>query len=430
MPFIRFSISSKKEISLFSQSAFFLLNTISISVYGALFWWILSQFYTSEQVGIFVLLISITQLITTLSQFGFTFSITRYLPEVEDKRNFINFTWTLAFSIMLILVFLFFLGGRNIYPILEQLSDDIFLSIDFILLAASIMTMQLIYPVLVATRGGASLLVMNIIAGSLRIIIVTLVLRNSSLSALLLSYWLPNAIASIYAIFVAIPRLIPNFFFRPNIRFEHWNLIKNYTFGSVIGNLLHDLPFQIMPQMIAVNLGLSDTAYFFIAWNIYGILIMVSSAISLSLLVEGIHNQHKLRNLTSNALLATLIINFMLAGTIILLSKPILYLFGNDYAANGENLLKYLALSVIPAGILNVKIANLRIQEAIGKVVLAYFIICFVSIGLGNWSFTNARLESFGLIWILAQSCSLLFVIFSNTQKREYNAQNRSSTSL
>jgi O-antigen/teichoic acid export membrane protein len=386
--------------ALFTNSTFFLLSTIAATGLGAIYWWIAARFCTTTVVGSTVVLISTAQLITTAALLGLGFSLVHFLPTTENKSELINVALSFSFLAALALSIMTLWIGPRVFPALSLLGTDTQTSLTFVFFATTLAAFQVVYPVLAAIRAGLLLLCVNLGIGIGRIVFI-LALPMTSVPALMLVFVGPMIIVLVVFWALMLPKLVPGFSFRPTLNLRRWSHIFGYSIPSYAANLLHDLPYQILPLIVASQLGAAAAAYFFMAWNVFGLLTTVGGSISLSLFVEGSHDAHSLRRLTKKATTLTLGMTTLLAFIVVVLAFPILSVFGKNYATHGASLLQILAAASIPAALVYIGVTVQRVEIHLNVVMLAFAIIAIISFALVA---TNANeLIGIGLAWGTAQ---------------------------
>jgi O-antigen/teichoic acid export membrane protein len=71
--------------------------------------------------------------------------------------------------------------------------------------------------------------------------------------------------------------------------------MMHYSSGNYIANIFFYLPNAILPLLVINVLGAETNAYFYVAWAIPGLLLVVPLATSTSLLAEGSYFPEELR---------------------------------------------------------------------------------------------------------------------------------------
>jgi len=76
--------------SLYKNSIYLILSTGVMAVFAFFFWMINTRLYSTEQVGIGTILLSIMTLISSFSNLGLGTGLIRYLPTSERKKMLLS----------------------------------------------------------------------------------------------------------------------------------------------------------------------------------------------------------------------------------------------------------------------------------------------------------------------------------------------------
>ena len=396
-----------------TNSFFFLLNTLAVTGLGFLFWWASARFYSSSVLGEFVVTITTAQLITTMANFGLSYSIIRYLPVCyeEKKIEIINTTITIVIlfstilSILVLILAQFFPSSFSSHSINGR---QFFL---FLVFVVSLGVYQLLSPILAVSRSGMILLCTSVATGISRIVLlVSLSLKFDNSQMLMVAYALPTCLACIFLLSGAIPRLIGGFSLSPGLNIGVLRSIRKYSLLSYGSNVLHDLPYQLFPQYISNQIGLASAAYFYVSWNFFNLITTLANSFSLSMFVEGSYRINKISELKRKNIISVILLTGTIAASIYILAHPLLQLFGDDYAQNGVPLLRIITITSVPAVLVYSLAAFLRIKMSLFPVLTAFGIIAVLSISFSEFHFYQDLAEA-GIAWGISQFAALTFLL-------------------
>ena len=396
-----------------TNSFFFLLNTLAVTGLGFLFWWASARFYSSSVLGEFVVTITTAQLITTMANFGLSYSIIRYLPVCyeEKKIEIINTTITIVIlfstilSILVLILAQFFPSSFSSHSINGR---QFFL---FLVFVVSLGVYQLLSPILAVSRSGMILLCTSVATGISRIVLlVSLSLKFDNSQMLMVAYALPTCLACIFLLSGAIPRLIGGFSLSPGLNIGVLRSIRKYSLLSYGSNVLHDLPYQLFPQYISNQIGLASAAYFYVSWNFFNLITTLANSFSLSMFVEGSYRINKISELKRKNIISVILLTGTIAASIYILAHPLLQLFGDDYAQNGVPLLRIITITSVPAVLVYSLVAFLRIKMSLFPVLTAFGIIAVLSISFSEFHFYQDLAEA-GIAWGISQFAALTFLL-------------------
>ena len=396
---------------LYNNAFYFFANTVSGSFFGFLFWWYTARYFESDFVGQAVVIITTAQLITTISNFGLSFSLIRFLPSSGNKSNLINFAFTFVGLATILLSLLILLIGPGISPSLSIFNSFV-VSAGFIFFVLILAFYQLSYPILASFRRGKTLFWLSTFAGLSRIGCVMLFAQYSnSAPALIISYSAPMLVGYLYLIRIVLPSTVTDFSLKINMDLNQMRRLLSYSGSSYLGNILHDLPYMVLPHIVANLIGFAAAAYFYIIWQFFGLLVTISNSISLSLFVEGSYRFNNLRILTKRTIASVVVVTVSIVFVVLILAPIILNFFGNDYAYHGLTPFLIVTFSAIPASILIAKIAEFRVKKYLRPVIIAFLIIAITSLAPALFGHYKT-LEGLAWFWLFGQSFAALFILY------------------
>lgn len=355
-------------------------------------------------------MIAIAQLATTVSNLGLSFGLIRFLPEAQNKPELINFALTVVGGMTLILIAGILLPGAAFLNIPTAASLTPAFSIVLVFLVLSLAIYQLSSPIFAAFRASQLLLGVNLATAIGRLAFVLLSASYPSAETLFLSFGLPTLIAAVVIFWFILPKLVAGYHPRIALDFKRFAHLVRYSLPNYAGNIFHDAPYQLLPQIVAVQVGVASAAYFYIVWNFFSLITTIGGATSLSLFVEGSHNARNLPGLARKALGSTLGMTLIVAVAVMLFSRPLLLLFGADYAAEGAALLRLVSLAAIPAVVIYNKVAALRVEMRLRKIVTAFAMIAMISLTL-SLTPLGKDVVAIGFIWLIAQMVTTVYLM-------------------
>ena len=114
---------SKLRNPLYRNSIFLMLSSTVGAGTGFIFWIIAARLYSTEDVGLSSAIVSVMRLLMLLSFVGLNIGFIRYLPEKENKKDFVNtsltIVGTLSFTVSRLLPF------RWLYSAISEDNSDI-----------------------------------------------------------------------------------------------------------------------------------------------------------------------------------------------------------------------------------------------------------------------------------------------------------------
>ena len=176
------------------------------------------------------------------------------------------------------------------------------------------------------------------------------------------------------------------------------------------------LPTYLLPIVVTARLGTRENAYFYVTWMIGSAIFMISPAVSSAIFAEGSYDATRMRAMARASL--KIIMAMIVPSTLIVgaLGKPILHLYGADYAAAGFGLLLILLLSSYPDAITNISVATLRVRGALGRAAVLNGTMAVIAVA-GAWVLAPAYgIAGAGSAWLIAQIVGTIGVIVLRRQ--------------
>ena len=142
----------------------------------------------------------------------------------------------------------------------------------------------------------------------------------------------------------------------------------------------------------------------------YG-LFLVTSNVSSALVAEGARSPDRVPALTRAALRNSALLVLPAAGLGILLARPVLGLFGSDYADQASALLQLLLLSAVPQIVIGVALATARLRHDLRTIALTYGALAVTTYG-GAWVAVNlGGLNGVGVACLVSQILVALLLL-------------------
>jgi O-antigen/teichoic acid export membrane protein len=361
------TISRFKEDSLFRNSVYLLASTISMSLFGFVFWVLTTRLYSVDQIGLATAVISATTLLASFSMFGFNTGLVRYLPQSERWNETINTVIITVASLTLIVSTGYVIGIGYFAPEFGIVKEVPLYGALFILFMLVVSINMLTDSIFVAYRASKYNLAVYLSFGIAKIAFPLLFLGLAT-NGVLLSYIGSVIVAFLLTFYILIKKFKYRFSFV--VRGNILKSMTGFSVGNYIATFISAFPGLALPTVIVTTLGASDSAYFYIASTIAALLYGIPQAISQSLLAEGSHAKETLKELVFRA--SKLISVIVLTGIVffILLGRYVLLIFGRDYAEHSSLLLSVMAITAIFTAINIIASTILRVQQRIRPLII------------------------------------------------------------
>jgi O-antigen/teichoic acid export membrane protein len=163
--------------------------------------------------------------------------------------------------------------------------------------------------------------------------------------------------------------------------------------------------------MVVNLLGATQNAYFYIGWAIAGIVFMIPTAISLSMLAEAAHNEEKLIMELKRSLQLIFLLLVPVIIVLLLLSHTFLMFFGKAYAENALQLLWILAVAAIPLSLNYVYITIRRVEKKMRSVIWLSAFITVATLVSSYFLLPVMGIKGAGIGWLASQGAAAVFTL-------------------
>jgi len=385
--------------SLYRNSVFFGLSRVLTASIGLIFWEVAARYYPAASVGTAIALISSLGLVTTLSRFGFDFSLIRFMP-VKDRNAVFGTCLSMTVLASIIISSVYLLAVEYISPSISFIQDFALIFILFALFNSILLTTGNTF---LSFKRGEYYLAQNIMDGLRIPVLIPLavlgpmgIFLSSGISSLL------SALVAFYLIFVVIKMRFE--FSREFLRETSRLSTINY-----ISDLLYESPALLLPLMILNLLGAEEVAQYYIAIAIGNIILLIPLSVSICFFVEGSHGA----NMKKEIFRALLFIYALLLPAVIFIyffGGFILESFGSVYA-QALDLLRVYALSSFFVVIFLMFIPILNVKLMVERNVKLSLFRFFVILGLSYIFILNFGLIGVGYAWMIGHAVISLGIV-------------------
>jgi O-antigen/teichoic acid export membrane protein len=184
----------------------------------------------------------------------------------------------------------------------------------------------------------------------------------------------------------------------------------HFSLGNYVAESFRELPGFVLPLLVVNILDPAEGAYFYIAWTLASVILMIAYATSFSLLAEVSREPKRFGSDVGRAMKFMLVLLIPAVVLVFLLGDRILSLFGADYAENAGDLLRLLTLSGVPLACNILYITWKRLQQQIRAVVYVYGFVAAFTIGVGYVLMEEMGLAGIGIAWLSANGMVTVFI--------------------
>ena len=237
--------------------------------------------------------------------------------------------------------------------------------------------------VLTGLRGAVWVPLENGLFGVVKIVLLVAVAAAIPATGIDISWMLPVMVSLPLVNLLIFGRLIPRHqLLTSDRRPPTTRQVGRFLAGDYTGALCVLAVSYLVPIAVAVRIGPSMNAYFYVAWMVGGVLDLLAVNMASSLTVEGTFDSQMLAANCRSALRRTLLILVPAAALVAVLARTTLGLYGSRYAAYGAPILELLALAALPKTLTELYLGALRAQSRTKLIAVIQVTRCVLILGL------------------------------------------------
>lgn len=394
------------DTPLFRNAYYIMAGSALTNMFGFFFIIVATRFYSVEAVGITTAIISALGIIAIFSELGLGIGLIRFLPgSGENGNNILNACLTISGFASVVIAIIFLLGIGFWSPALLLVRQDLLFSISFVVFAPVTALQPLVLNTFLARRNAKFILISNLIVSSSKLVLAFLfaIFLNSAFG-LFVSAGLSVVVALAISLKLFLPKVQSDY--SPKIIIQRNSLsdVWRYSMANYISRSLLLLTPLILPIMVVNILNSELNAYFYVAWAITSIILVIPSSIFNSLFAEASNDEASLKTNTAKSLKLMLILMLPLILFILIFADKLLLLFGQAYADNCSPLLHIVLLSTIPYAINYLYISIARVNKNIRSIIKITLAMSGLSIGLSYLLMIKMGLVGIGIGYLSGQS--------------------------
>lgn len=393
-----------------------LLNAVSTSGLGVLYWIIAARWYSIEAVGINSAAISTMIFLATAARLYLDGALMRFLPgSGAGAARLIKYSYLIGGLASALLGALFLLGLNVWAPSLQFLMVSPVLTIGFVLatIASCIFVQQ--DGVLIGLRQAHWVPVENTLFAAAKIVLLVILAKSIPEYGIFASWVIPLLISLLPVNWLIFRKLVPQHV-QENQESEQGigaRQIMHYAGGLYAGFIFSAASSRLLPLIVLQVVGSSAAAFFTLPWMIVTSLQLVIPSMMSPLTVEASREQSKLvkysrQTFAQTARLLIPIVLFMMIAAPYLLS-----LFGQSYAAEAALLLRLLSLATVPQIITGLYFGIARVHRSVGGVIAVHASLFLMNIMLSYYFLSGFGITGVGIAWLISQTVVALVLFFT-----------------
>lgn len=390
--------------SLFKNSAFLIGNLLLGSVCGFGSLTLLTRIFSVQAVGVSATAISGCVLVESITQFGLSYSLPRFLPTARNRATLVNtaLTTVLLSTVLVSVVFLALPYARGLFVLGGWLFGALFTIAACVLAAETILS-----TVLVADRASDKMAVASVVPNLLRLAAPPALVVLGNLGSFVSRVTSDSLSCAIFATLVA----RRGHRFRPQLEFTGTRDIVRFSGGMYLAGIVGALPQLLLPLIVFSRVGTSDAAYWGIAMSVATMLFQLPGMISQALLPEVSHRAAERRHLIQrSALLVTAIVAPVLVIAFCFAPTG-LAIFGSSYVAGSAGPLRWLVIAALVT-MLNSVVGTILLLAKKSMMMTTVNIINAVVI-LGMVLLWARNVNEIAISWAIGDVCNTVLFFFS-----------------
>lgn len=418
------------RLPLYRNGYALILGAATTSALGVAFWALATRFYSAEVVGASSAVISAMMLLAGVAVLSFSGVLVRFTPLAGTAtRRLILMAYALSASASVVVGATFCWSIRLWAPALDFLGDDRRWTFAFVVAIVIWSLFSLQDSALTGLRQSIWIPIENTIFAAIKIVLLVLFGQLLPTWGIFAAWTVPVAVSLLPINYLIFRHLIPQHVQTNGSRSGGLTpyAISRYVAGNYPGTLFYLASTTLLPLLVAQQVGVSATAYFFIPWMIVGGLMQVALNMTTSLTVEAVADQKQLGVYCYRALRQTARLVIPAVMLFVVGAAPLLSLFGRDYALEGATLLRLASLAALPNMLVMLYIAYARVKNRVGSLIFFQGVQALLLLGMSYLWLAHWGIVSIGLALLLTQSAVALLAL--STDLRTVLQQGRAALS-
>jgi O-antigen/teichoic acid export membrane protein len=402
-------LSAQLRVPLYRNAYLLAINTVSTACLGFFYWLLTARLYSAQSVGLNSAFISAMMYIGGISSFGLHSALLRFIPNAGNRPGrFIASTYLGAFAISMVISILFLLGQNLLMPEQSFLKRGEAFVCWFVLAIALWDVFTLQDGALTGLRQPQWVIVENFLFGVAKIVLLIILATSIPGYGIFASWMLPVVVLIVPVNWLIFCRVVPKLTASEIDSSLSMRGIAGFLGGAHLSTIFEYSTIYMLPLVVIAVAGEADNAYFYISRTLTYSLSLVAGSMCQSLVVEGAIDQTRLGDYTLK-LLKQLILLFTPAVFVLIVAAPIvLSVFGEDYVANGTNVLRLLSLAAIPGLLNTLCVYAAFVRQDMHKRVVISIVDCALTLTLSMLFLPRFGIVGVGLACLLSQIVNAL----------------------
>lgn len=263
--------------------------------------------------------------------------------------------------------------------------------------------------------------VKNLAYNALKIPVLVALAASAPKYGILLAWIVPGGVIAAIAAYGVYGRVVPDRMHAriatargaapvPDEILDRMHILR-YATGNYVG-FLCTLAYRTLPPIIVLReAGANAAGSFYPPWLIATSLSLIVTNLSVSLVVEGALERERLALHVRQALLQTARLVLPIVAVLVLLAPYVLQIFGGAYAKEGTNLLRLLAIGLIPGAVCILGFGIARVRDRVRSLIVTQVALGVIVLGLGTVLIGPFGLDGMGISFLIGQTAIAIVVV-------------------
>jgi O-antigen/teichoic acid export membrane protein len=398
---------SHLSIPLYKNGYSLILSSATSSGLGMLFWALAAHYYPVETIGTSSAIIAAMMFLSGVSQRGVNSALVRFMPLAgRASARLVGVTYLISLVVAGAATLVIGRFFYHLFPILGVLGGGLLPLLLFagLVMIWSVFTLQ--DSVLTGLGQAHWVPIENTIVSAVKLVLLVLLATWIPIEGVLSSWLLPVVLSVVPVNLLIFRRLLPAHIKTTANQAEPLALrpIVKFVSGNHLASLLMLAYTTLLPVIVASQAGARANAYFYPPWMIATSLQLVAINMTTSLTVEGTRDRPQLRVYGYRVLVRVMQLLVPVIAIILIGAPWILRIFGANYAAEGSELLRWLALSTLPNTIVVLYIALERVQNRVAGIIVVQGALCVLVLTLSYRLLAEYGIAGVGVAVLASQT--------------------------
>lgn len=393
-----------------------ILSSVATSALGMVYWVLAARSYATDAIGLNSAAISAMMFLAGAAQLNLISALIRFIPCAgRVTRPLILWAYLVSVTVAAVVGLIFILGLDRWAPTLGFLSSSPARILWFTVATMTWCIFVLQASVLTGLRETVWVPGSNLIFALGKIILLVSFAGPFPEYGVFASWTVAVGLSVLPTSYLIFRRLIPKHVGVTQDRAEPVvpAQIVRFVAADYLGALCWLASTTLLPIIVTQEAGAAANAYFYLPWLIAFPLYGVSPSMGSSLIVEAASDRAALVAYSRRVIYQTALLVVPAAAILVLGAPYILQIFGDNYASEGVQLLRLLALSAIPHLINSLYVSIARVTRDMTGIVISLASFCALALTLSYVLLPIYGITGVGVGWLVAQILVAAFLLLT-----------------